>query len=58
LPHQLEFWTTEQHPPAIAPPWKDLDAEARTVMIAILVRMITKAVYPQMKRGDEEKEHE
>jgi len=42
----------------MTPPWKDLDAEVRAVMIDALARMITKAVYPQMNHEAEEKEHE
>ncbi|NLX24008.1 MAG: hypothetical protein GXY55_20350 [Phycisphaerae bacterium] len=58
MPHQLEFWTTEQHAPVMAPLWKDLDAEVRAAMIDVLARMITKAVYPQIRHEEEEKEHE
>jgi len=42
----------------MAPLWKDLDAEVRAAMIDVLARMITKAVYPQIRHEEEEKEHE
>ena len=56
MPHQLEFWAAEQNPPPAGPIWTDLDAEERTAVIALLVRMITKAVHPQLALTIEENE--
>lgn len=58
MPHQLEFWTTEQPPPPVATAWKDLDAEQRTALITVLARMIANAVYPQRTHENEEKDDE
>lgn len=60
MSRQLEFWTPEQPPPPAAPRWKDLklDAEERTAVIALLVRMISKAVHPRPAHEKEEPLHE
>jgi len=38
--------------------WKDLDAEERTTVIALLARMITKAVHPKLTHQKEENPNE
>jgi hypothetical protein len=58
VPHPLEFWITEQPTPPGALPWKDLNAEERTAVIALLVRMITKAAHPRPDRKKEENDDE
>jgi hypothetical protein len=58
VPRQLEFWTAEQPLPPGAPQWKDLNAEEHTTVIALLVRMITKAVHPRPTHEKEEKLNE
>lgn len=51
MPRQLEFWATEQ-PPSM-PRWEDLEAEERIAVIALLVRMITRAVHPKLTHQEE-----
>lgn len=58
MPHQLEFWTTEQSPPPAEQLWMDLEAEERMAVVTILVRMITQAIHPQLIPRTEEKENE
>ncbi len=58
MPRQLEFWTAEQSPPPAERIWTDLEAEERTAVVTILVRMITQAVNPQLIPRTEEKEDE
>lgn len=58
MSHQMEFWILEHAPPPSVPAWKDLGAEERTALVAILVRMIAKAVDPQLIHETEEQSHE
>ena len=47
MPHQLEFWIREESPSLVLPVWVELDAEQRAALIALLTRVISKAVHPQ-----------
>jgi hypothetical protein len=58
MPYQLEFWTAVQNRPPAGLIWMDLDAEERTAVIALLVRMITQAVHPRPVPSMEENEDE
>ena len=57
MPHQLEFWITEQPPPASSR-WEDLNVEQRAALITPLARMISKAVHPQQTQEPEEQGNE
>ena len=57
MPHQLEFWITEEpHPPPSLR--EDLDAEQRAALITLLARMISKTVCPPLTQYDEEDDRE
>lgn len=58
MPHQLEFWITEEPHPPVPSLREDLDAEQRAALITLLARMISKTVYPPLTQCDEEDDHE
>ena len=58
MPHQLEFWITEEPHPPVASLWEDCDAEQRAALITMLARMISKAVYPPLTQDDQEDDDE
>ncbi len=58
MPHQLEFWITEERHPPASSRWEDVDAEQREALIPTLARMISKVVYPALTQDDEEDDHE
>ena len=58
MPHQLEFWITEERHPPVPSLREDLDAEQRAAVITLLARMISKTVCPPLNQYDEEDDHE
>ena len=58
MPHQLEFWITEEPHPPVPSLREDVDAEQRAALITLLARMISRTVYPPLTRYDEEDDHE
>ena len=58
MPYQMEFWPPEQPPPPVPLVGEDLGAEQRAPLIAVLVRMIAKAVDPKRTHETEEESHE
>jgi hypothetical protein len=47
VPHQTEFWLLDHHLQSATPTWKSLEEEARAALIALLVRIMTRAMRPQ-----------
>ena len=58
MPHQLEFWITEEPHPPVPSLREDIDTEQRAALITLLARMISRTVYPPLPQYDEEDDHE
>ena len=55
MPRQLAFWPEAQRPPQPQEIWEDLDPERKTIVIAILVRLIRKAARPKTQEDKHER---
>jgi len=52
---QLALWPEAERPPQELTLWEKLDPNTQTMIIAILSRLISKAVYPKTQEGNHER---
>jgi len=52
---QLPLWPETQRPPQEPNIWEDLDPELQAMVIAILSRLIRKALYPKTQEEPHER---
>ena len=55
MPHQLALWPEAEGPPQPQDIWRDLDPDRKTVIIAILARMIRKAACSKTQEDNHER---
>jgi len=56
--HQLEFWTTAEKTVYEQGQWESLSIEEQAEKIALLARLLAKAVCPQLVDETQENSHE
>jgi hypothetical protein len=52
---QLALWPEAERPPQELTLWEKLDPNTQTMIIAILSRLISKAVYPKTQEDNNER---
>jgi hypothetical protein len=52
---QLSLWPEVERPPQELNLWEELDPETQAMIIAILSRLITKAVHPKTQEDSHER---
>jgi hypothetical protein len=52
---QLPLWPEAERPPQELNLWEELDPETQVMIIAILSRLISKAVYPKTQEDSHER---
>ncbi len=55
MQRQLALWPEAERPPQELTFWEDLDPELQAMVIAILSRLIRKAVYPKTQEEPHER---
>ena len=55
VPRQLTLWPEAEKPPQPQDIWEDLDSERKTIVIAILARLIRRAARPETKEDPHER---
>lgn len=58
MQHQLEFWPTAKKTTYDQGQWESLSIEEQTEKLALLARLIAKAVCPQLVDETQENSHE
>ena len=56
--HQLQFWPPARQAPHPPGPWEELSIEEQAERIALLARLIAKAICPQRIDETQESSHE
>jgi hypothetical protein len=55
VPRQLALWSEAERPPQKLTVWEELDPNTQNMIIAILSRLISKAVYPKTQEDNHER---
>jgi hypothetical protein len=55
VPHQLALWPEAERPTQPQDIWEDLDSERKTIVIAILAKLIRKAARPKTQEDKHER---
>lgn len=55
MQRQLALWPEAERPPQKLNIWENLDPETQRMIIAILSRLISKAVYPKTQEDNHER---
>lgn len=55
MPRQLALWPEAERPPQELTLWEKLDPNTQRMIIAILARLISKAVYPKTQEDNHER---
>ena len=55
MPRQLPLWSEAERPPQKLTVWEELDPNTQRMIIAMLARLISKAVYPKTQEDNHER---
>ncbi len=55
MPRQLTLWPEAERPPQELTLWEELDPNTQKMIIAMLSRLISKAVYPKTQEDNHER---
>ena len=55
MPRQLTLWPEAERPPQELILWQQLDPHTQRMIIALLSRLISKAVYPKTQEDNHER---
>ena len=58
MQHQLDFWPTAEKAPYEQRQWESLRIEEQAERVALLARLIAKAICPQLANETQESSHE
>ena len=55
MPRQLALWPEAERPPQELTLWEELNPDTQRMIIAILAKLISKAVYPKTQEDNHER---
>jgi len=55
VPRQLALWPETERPPQELTLWEELEPNTQRIIIALLSRLISKAVYPKTQEDNHER---